>query len=398
MSTQNKLKNIIAKHWSRISETLTEIPAHVFKSFTKVLQCRTEELGCHLYRCPDCGERVIVRHSCKDRFCSSCGTAYTDYWAHKTTNMLSAINCEYFFLTFTIPRELEEIAKNNKKLVLDFLFKASWHAVKSYYRKKKVIAGMISQLQTAGRWLNWHPHIHALCTFGGLTLDLADWKNVFLNAKSINDRFKSYFLKLLRKSFKNGQLKTNYKTYQEFNKFLNQQYQKHWQFDRSGAIESVKAIVTYISRYLLKPPISDLRIKWFNYKTICFSYKNYLTDLPEKAYLSLTDFFSRLIHHVQPPSFHITRNYGIFSSRSKTKLYNKAIQLRPASYGVQLFMREPKKTFRERTKDKTGKDPLLCPKSVFFTFSFFNSISMFLSNFFSTQFYLNRYKTRFVFP
>jgi hypothetical protein len=40
---------------------------------------------------------------------------------------------------------------------------------------------MISQLQTAGRWLNWHPHIHAICTYGGITIDRSSWIDVYLN-------------------------------------------------------------------------------------------------------------------------------------------------------------------------------------------------------------------------
>ena len=87
----SKLKNLIDEHWLKTSCTLKDIPEYVFKSFRNILLCRTEALGCHVYRCPECGEIVLVRHSCKDRFCVSCGTAYTDTWVAKITNMLSRI-------------------------------------------------------------------------------------------------------------------------------------------------------------------------------------------------------------------------------------------------------------------------------------------------------------------
>jgi len=360
--TKQKLKNIIAKHWPRISLLLQDkIPSYVFKSFQNILLCRTEKLGCRVYRCPDCGKRFIVHHSCKDRFCSSCGTFKTDIWAAKTVYMLSSIAAKYVFLTFTITKPLEKLAKYNKKIVLNLLFKAAWYAVRSYCHKKDIIPGMIAQLQTAGRWLNWHPHIHIVLTFGGLLLDHSSWKNISLNAKSIGQRFKSKFLQLLRKEFKKKTLITNFKSYKQFNKFLDQQYKQHWQFDRSDPIGRVKAVILYISRYLLKPPISDTRIRWFNYKTVCFTFKDWQTHLKKDYCISMLEFFSRLIHHVPITSFHMTRNYGLFSSKSKTKLLPKVQQLLPPPYSVELFVKEPKKNFRERTKDKTGKDPLICP-------------------------------------
>ena len=217
-------------------------------------------------------------------------------------------------------------------------------------------------LETSGRWLNWHPHLHIICTYGGLTLDLAIWINVYPPANAIREYFKVKFVKLLRKAYKQGYFKTKYSGYKTFNKLINEQYNRQWNFHRSDLIDRISATIQYASKYLLKPPISDNRILWFSCKTVCFKFTDPLTELTEKYFLSLQEFFTRLIRHVPSPYFHRTRNYGIFSSRSKKKLLKIAQDLKPAAYGVQIFLESPKTTFRERIKDKTGKDPLLCPK------------------------------------
>ena len=46
----------------------------------KILKCRTGQLGFHAYKCPKCREVKLIPHSCKSRFCSSCGKIATDRW------------------------------------------------------------------------------------------------------------------------------------------------------------------------------------------------------------------------------------------------------------------------------------------------------------------------------
>jgi hypothetical protein len=279
--------------------------------------------------------------------------------------MLSSIKTQYYFVTFTIPKELEQLGllcPENKKLILNILFQSSWWAVATFFKKeKKVIPGMISQLHTAGRWLNWHPHIHAVCTYGGLSMDGTQWNEVYMSAKAVGDFFKLKFLRSLRKAYKSGDLKTNFGSYKEFNTFLDGQYRKHWQFDRSDLIDRITATIRYISRYMLKPPISDNRIVWFNFKQVCFTFTDYKTDLKAKGFLPTLEFFQRLIWHVPIPRFARTRSYGIFSTRTKTDHLAKAKSLIPAPNDMHQFHDQLPTCFRERAKLKTGKDPLLCP-------------------------------------
>jgi hypothetical protein len=49
----------------------------IFETVRKITACRTPALGGHIYQCPNCHKIEIVPHSCKSRFCPSCGKLAT---------------------------------------------------------------------------------------------------------------------------------------------------------------------------------------------------------------------------------------------------------------------------------------------------------------------------------
>ena len=53
----------------------------VFETVRKLIACRSPALACHLYTCPQCQRVEVVPHSCKSRFCPTCGKHATDRWA-----------------------------------------------------------------------------------------------------------------------------------------------------------------------------------------------------------------------------------------------------------------------------------------------------------------------------
>jgi hypothetical protein len=252
-----KFQNILKQYWSSFHDRYAaEIPEYVHKVFTKVMFCRTEALGAHIYQCLLCGFTLLIKHSCKARFCASCATAMIDKWAAKVQDWLSTIQAQYYFVTFTIPKELKEIVKVNKRLGYQALFDASSHAILSFYQEKRVTGGMISVLQTVGRTLNFHPHIHLLVTSGGLLFNQSAWKEIFLPAKVLQVRFKKHFLLQLRTAYQAGKLvfppEMHFENKRSFLRFLSGLEEQHWQIDRSNLMDTVTAAIAYTSRYLGK--------------------------------------------------------------------------------------------------------------------------------------------------
>lgn len=82
----------------------------------KMLSCRTHLMGYRKYICTKCQDHYkIVKHSCKSRFCSSCGKKATDIWIAKNNDKLPDTLWQH--ITFTLPDEYWNLFWLNRDLM-----------------------------------------------------------------------------------------------------------------------------------------------------------------------------------------------------------------------------------------------------------------------------------------
>ena len=74
------------------------------KVVDKFLLCKSFLLGYSLYECPTCYKETVVPHTCKTRFCSSCGNKYNEDRAISINSKL--FKWRHRHVVFTIPEEL----------------------------------------------------------------------------------------------------------------------------------------------------------------------------------------------------------------------------------------------------------------------------------------------------
>lgn len=175
----------------------------VIEEVEKVLNCRDPLImGYHQYKCPKCGKiERIVPHSCKSRFCSSCGKVATDNWMDKSLNEF--LDVPYHHLVFTIPQELRNVFLHNRSL-LHILFKAAGKTLLEWCRDTgEFIPGIVCISHTFGSILNFNPHIHMLLTEGGLDLNKYRWiNNEFVPWNMLKARWKYHIVTLLKPELK----------------------------------------------------------------------------------------------------------------------------------------------------------------------------------------------------
>src|SRR6266852_3857853 len=136
------------------------LPSHL-RAMQDIEQCRTEVMGGQLYYCQKCIEHHYSYHSCKNRHCPKCQNDQAQQWLEKQTELLLPIN--YFFVTFTLPEELRNIARSHQKTVYNILFRASSEALQQLALDPRFIGGrvgMVGVLHTWTRDLLYHPHVH----------------------------------------------------------------------------------------------------------------------------------------------------------------------------------------------------------------------------------------------
>jgi hypothetical protein len=80
----------------------------VLDNVVKVMNCRDKDkLGYSVYSCPVCNSKHIVAHTCKSRFCNSCGKVKNDEWIIKSQERL--LNVPHKHLVFSCPWELRPV-------------------------------------------------------------------------------------------------------------------------------------------------------------------------------------------------------------------------------------------------------------------------------------------------
>jgi hypothetical protein len=169
------LKQILQDHWAFfVAKHGHRLRASIIEEVDKVLACRDPlKAGYHLYRCPAHPEMErIVPHSCKSRFCSSCGKVMTDNWMEHACSKF--LDVPYRHIVWTIPDKLWNIFLWDRKL-LNILFTAARVVILEWCRQRGFIPGIVMVVHTFGSQVNVNTHIHMLVTEGGLNLAKNGW-------------------------------------------------------------------------------------------------------------------------------------------------------------------------------------------------------------------------------
>ena len=88
----------------------------------------TVAIGGHVARCEneECGHTVIAYNSCRNRHCLKCqGAAARDWLEDREAELLPV---PYFYVVYTLPAPIADLAYTNKAVIYDILFKASAQA------------------------------------------------------------------------------------------------------------------------------------------------------------------------------------------------------------------------------------------------------------------------------
>lgn len=329
----------------------------------RVLVCRTDKLGFHQYVCHTCGTTRKVPHTCKSRFCSSCGKIAVDNWAQKNISKFPDI--QYRHIVFTLPEQLRILCILNRKLLLNALFKLASQSITSWTKEDKhCIPGIISVLHTFGKTLKFNPHIHIIVSCGGLSLDHSCWIPVSIfPEKVLKARWKYNVISFVRASFKNNKLLLTkplnmLHSYTAFNSFLNMLYQRYiWYVQIGTKLTSLFFTVQYVGRYTKRPVIAETRISNYDGNSVSFWFDD--RNLHKKVFVTLStqEFIARIVRHIPDKYFKQVRYFGIFANRVRTELCSIVLWL----LNKEFIPYRSILSWRQRMSRQNGFDPLTCP-------------------------------------
>ena len=181
------------------------------------------------------------------------------------------LDIDYYHLVFTCPTELNPLIYANQRELYSLFFHAAADTVMELSRNPAHLGGppgFISILHTWGSNLSYHPHVHMLCTGGGLDAD-RNWHQkkggFFLPGKAMAALFKGKFLSGLKALHKAGSLScegaaAKYRNPSEYQELLDICYGKNRATDIRESFAGAETVMNYLGRYTHRIAASSSRI------------------------------------------------------------------------------------------------------------------------------------------
>jgi hypothetical protein len=306
------------------------ISLNQFKVMSAIERCRTAALGGHVARCTDCTHEHIAYNSCRNRHCPKCQAGAAKAWlAAREAELLPV---RYFHLVFTLPKQIADIAHQNKREIYNLLMRASADTVIKIAGDPKHLGakvGITSVLHTWGSAMTHHPHVHMIVPGGGLSPDGSKWiacrKNFFLSVHVLSRLYRRLILEGLAKLHKTGKLQlfgdlVNLADRNAFDTFLQPLRKVEWVVYAKEPFAGPKAVLAYLSRYTHRIAISNSRLIRFDARSVTFRVKNYRVKGAGRRTtmtLATNEFIRRFLIHVLPRGQHRIRHYGFFGNGNR---------------------------------------------------------------------------------
>jgi Putative transposase/Transposase zinc-binding domain len=321
---------------------------------TDIGQCRTAALGGHVDRCPSGDYERPSYNSCRNRHCPKCQALAQEKWIAQRNERL--LDVGHFHIVFTLPSELRFLAKLAPREVYVALFRAASDTLLELGRSRLgVMLGATLVLHTWTRELTFHPHVHAIVTAGGLTLDGQRFRRshrryLFPVKQVMGKLLRGKVLTLLSEAYAAGAF-AHVRAFDDpsaFARLVAKVNKLSWNVYAKAPFDTSKRVVAYLGRYTHRVGIANSRLLEVSDDRVVFRTRSNDTET-----LHPVEFLRRFVQHVLPDGFHKIRHYGLYASP----------QLAAARERLGMSPPPPPQriSWEQRLLDLTGRDVRRCP-------------------------------------
>jgi Putative transposase/Transposase zinc-binding domain len=290
-------------------------PQNVRQNFWKIINCGTLALGAEVLASDT--QWRIVYHTCKSRFCPSCGARAAALWQEDLEAALPKI--PYREINFTMPQVFWAILQQNPRLLPDL--PALGAAAIEFLAKARFGAHAILMVvqQTYGGFLNFYPHLHTLTSAGGLKISSGRWiARLNFEKHEIMLAWRYVLLAYLDEAIKSDVLKSDLSK-DELRKMLDREGERPWNVFIGRSV-SKRMVVDHIGRYIRKPPIAQRRLRRISDEEIEYLAKDTKHQRFSPVKYLKNAFVAILIPHVPDRYHNSMRYFGLLAPRLKNML------------------------------------------------------------------------------
>ncbi len=300
------LSSIIKEFSDRFFSKYKTLPRHK-KALHAMKECRKHHSPYMIAQCTNeqCRQLSYIPHSCGHRNCPHCQNHESQQWIENQLN--KQLPAQYYLMTFTIPKQLRDLAWRNQRLIFDFLFAAVNELLQTFTqndKKLKGMAGFTTVLHTHSRKLDFHPHIHVVMPGAAINKKDKAWRvksgKYLFNHKALAKVFRAKILKAIVEH--KLQIPKNCK--------------KKWVVDCKNVGKGDKALI-YLGRYLYRGVIQEKDILKCENGMVTFKFLNSKTKRYQTRTVTGEHFLWLIVQHIVPKGFRKVRTYGFLHACSK---------------------------------------------------------------------------------
>ncbi len=258
----------------------------------------------------------------------------------------------------------------NRRLVYELLFRAAAETLLTLGKDPQrlgALLGITMVLHTWTRDLRFHPHIHAIVTGGGLSLDGRRWlstgEKYLFAVKLLGRLYRGKFLGHLARAYKDGQLDLPRDLAEDggFDRLLSKLYAKDFIVYAKRPFAGAQQVFSYLGRYTHRVALSNHRILNVTEQAITLATRDGKT-----VTLSPEELIRRFVLHVLPRRFQKIRHYGLMASANvHSRLERARALLESTATATQAETSHPipieSETTNELLQRLTGIDLAICP-------------------------------------
>jgi len=315
-------------------------------------RCRTAALGGHLDRCIECDYEKPAYNSCRNRHCPKCQALAQEKWIAAQEGR--TLDLQHFHVVFTLPEQLRSLARFAPRVVYEALFHAASRTLLEFGERRHMTIGATLVLHTWTRDLRLHPHVHAIVSGGGLSLDKMRWvatpRRFLFPIAAMAIVFRAKMLDELRAAYQRDDFARfdDFADPEAFDVLVRTLAKVDWHLYAKRSFKKATHIIKYLGRYTHRVGLSNSRLLSVDARAITFRTKGL-----GKATVTPVEFLRRFVLHVLPDGFHKIRHVGLNASATKRARVRSLLQLTtPIERDV---------VWHQLLFDLTGRDSTRCP-------------------------------------
>jgi hypothetical protein len=300
------------------------------KAWRAIVACRTAALGGSQLRCENCGLTQWRWHSCRNRHCPRCQKQAADGW--RRARIAELLEVPYAHLVFTLPHELNALARAQPRWVYETLFGCTAATLTAFAANTRWLGGRPSFTLVLHTWtqdLRLHIHAHALMACGALGVD-GHWRRparsdrFLFPVQALSAVFAGKFRAALRTAEHDGALRHDpLSTAAERQHRMQRLNEKDWVVYAKTPLAGPTAVLDYLARYTHRTAMGHERIVALRDDSVALRVR---ANGGGKKIVRIdgAEFVHRFLQHALPAGFKRIRHYGLLAPAHKTRCLAQA--------------------------------------------------------------------------